>query len=149
MIGRDTLAFRTLLEIAHLRPDIDEQRCRLVLEFLSTAGTVQAALHRDLAVLHLTELKLSVLAVLFLLHPSPSTPADLAAHTGVTRSARDRRTVYIHLTKAGQQAAEGGLVRYLGSVTRSARYVQPRTFPRLRGLCARLNEGTGRAVLAP
>lgn len=40
MMTRDTLAFRTLLDVAYLRNNGDETRCRLVLEFLSTAGVV-------------------------------------------------------------------------------------------------------------
>jgi DNA-binding MarR family transcriptional regulator len=159
---RDTLAFRTLLAVARQRNGLDESRCRLVLEFLSTAATVHAALHRDLGELELTELKLGVLVVLFVLDPSPATPADLATHTGGTRSAmtdvldqlearalvhrqrdtQDRRLIYVHLTDKGREAANAALTRYLGSIGRVAGHVEPQGQPQLLALCARLNEGS-------
>lgn len=167
MMTRDTLAFRTLLNVARMRTNVDEARCRLVLEFLSTAGAVQIALHRDLSEIELTELKLGVLVVLFMLDPAPSRPADLAAHTGVTRSAitdaldqlqaqalirrqrdtEDRRLIHIRLTTAGRKAADVALNRYLENVGRIARYVKPHTEPPLLALCAQLNEGSTRLSL--
>lgn len=161
MMARDTLAFRTLLEVAGRRSHFDVARCRLVLEFLGTAAAVQTALEHDLDALDLTERKLAVLVVLFMLDPAPSTPADLAVHTGATRSAmtdvvdqlearalvrrqrdnQDRRLIYIHLTEAGRRAADTALTRYLEGVGRIARLVQIQSQPQLLDLCAELNAG--------
>ncbi|WP_158277412.1 MarR family transcriptional regulator [Opitutus sp. ER46] len=158
---RDTLAFRTLLAIAHQRHGLDERRCRSVLEFLSTAAAVRAALRRELADFELTDLSMAVLVVLFALDPDPSTPADLAEHTGATRSAmtevidrletrtlvlrqrdtRDRRMIYIHLTETGRTLADKALVRFLEASARVAQHLEASAGDALLGACDRLNRG--------
>jgi DNA-binding MarR family transcriptional regulator len=150
-----------MLAAAHQRDGIDERGCRYVLEFLSTAAAIRTALHRELADLDLTELGLGVLVVLYALDPTPSTPADLAAHTGAARSAMtevidrlqarefirrqrdttDRRLIYIHLTKAGCAAAETALRRFLETAGRLARHVESQAGETLLAACAQLREG--------
>lgn len=102
-----------------------------------------------------------------MLYLSPSTPADLAAQTGATRSAitdaldqlqaqllvcrqrgtKDRRLPHILLTDAGRKAADVALNRYLENGGRIARYVRPHTEPTMLALCAQLNEGSTRLSL--
>ena len=141
MIAPDTLAFRTLIDVARQRPGFNEQRCRAVSDLMVTAMQIQAELDWELAEAHLTELKLGILIVLYAQAPSPSTPSDLATHARVTRAAvtdalsqlegralirrqrdtHDRRVRYIRLTPAGHLAAEAGLVRYLAALCRVTR----------------------------
>lgn len=161
MISRETLAFRTLLDVARQREGLDESRCRLVLEFLSTAAAIRTNLNRALATLGLGELKLGVLVVLFGLDPTPATPADLAVHTGATRSAMtdvldglesrayvrrerdhtDRRLIYVHLTDLGRAAAETALVQFLRQVGHVARHVPADAGPPLLTVSAQLVQG--------
>lgn len=161
MILRHTLAFRTLLEIAHQRPTLDENRCRYVLEFLSAAASVRTTLHRELSDLELTEVGLGVLVVLFTLQPGLSTHADLAMHTGVTRSAmtevvdrlesrgyvrrqrdaHDRRLIYVQLTRAGHDAADTALTRFIEAAARISRYVDPQVGTTLVTACSQLSQG--------
>lgn len=166
---RDTLAFRTVLAAARQRNGLDEARCHLVLEFLSTAAAANAALHRQLADLGLSELKFAVLVVLFALDPAPATPADLAIHTSVTRSAitdaldgleardllvrqrdtHDRRLIYVQLTDAGRASADAALTRFLQAAGQLARYVPPANQNALLHACAQLHEGAARLSAAP
>lgn len=160
-MSHDTLAYRTLIAIARHRDGLDEHRCHCVLELLGAASAVRAALQRQLSRLELTELKLGALGVLFALAPTPATPADLAAHTGVTRSAmtdvleqletrglirrerdaRDRRLVHVHLTAAGRSTADGALTDYLKNVGRIATDIDPQAAQHLLALCSRLCKG--------
>jgi DNA-binding MarR family transcriptional regulator len=141
----DCLAYRTLLAIARQRQGLDAPRCQVVFEQLDTSAVLQAALHRVLAEYQLSERKFSVLVVLFTLDPDPSTPADLAEHTGVSRSAitealdqlaaqncivrerddRDRRTIYIRLTPSGHELLDRALMQYLRTAGDIARLLDP------------------------
>jgi DNA-binding MarR family transcriptional regulator len=137
----DCLVTRTLLAVARQRLGLDAPRCAAVFGLLDTSAVLLAALRRPLAESGLSELKFGVLVVLFTLDPDPSTPADLAGHTGVSRSAitdaldqlaaqkfivrerddRDRRTIYIRLTAAGHRTLARALPRYLRTAGAIAR----------------------------
>lgn len=137
-LQRETLAFQTLLLAARQRHGLDESRCRLVMEFVAAAAEVRTTLQRELSALELNELRLGILVVLFGLCPSAVTPADLATHTGTTRSAvteaidglegrgwvkrerdtGDRRLIYVHLTEAGRATTDAALNRFLETVGR-------------------------------
>jgi DNA-binding MarR family transcriptional regulator len=167
VIPRDTLAARVFLAAARQRNGLDEPRCRLVFEFLSTAASINAALRSDLATIKLTELKLGVLVVLFAVDPATATPADLAAHTGATRSAmtdvldqlqdqafvtrerdsQDRRLVHVHLTESGRAAADAALSRYLNNVGRAAQFLEPNLQEQLLLSCNQLNKGSASLAL--
>lgn len=158
---RDTLVFHTILAAARQRNGLNEARCRLVLEFLSAATAANASLHRKFAGLELSELKFAVLVVLFVVDPAPATPADLATHTGVTRSAmtgaldglessgfvlrqrdtHDRRVIYVELTDAGRTAANAALTTFLQTASELARFVRPAEQQALLHACAQLHEG--------
>jgi DNA-binding MarR family transcriptional regulator len=156
-----SLAARTLLAIARQREGLDAPRCAVVFEQLDTSAVLQAALRRTLAEFHLSDLKFAVLVVLFTLDPDPSTPADLAEHTGVSRSAMtealdqlvaqkclvrerdqgDRRTIYVRLTAAGHRLVARALPPYLRTAGDAARLLEtPMQSALLRGY-ALIKEG--------
>ena len=157
----DCLAYRTLLAIARQRQGLDAPRCQVVFEQLDTSAVLQAALHGVLAEYQLSERKFAVLVVLFTLDPDPSTPADLAEHTGVSRSAitealdqlveqkcivrerddRDRRTIYIRLTPSGHELLDRALMHYLRTAGDIARLLDPSAQSNLLGGSALIKEG--------
>ena len=163
MMAVETLALRTLLTVARQRDGLDESRCRVVLEFLDAAGSVDEVLQRKLTELGLTEHKFSILVALFALDPAAATPADLSLHTDVTRSAmtalldalearglvarrrdtHDRRVVYVGLTEAGRDAANAALMHYLRTADKLAQGVPPADQAALRQSCALLHESAG------
>ena len=157
----DSLACRTLVSVARQRRGLDAGRCQLVFEHLDTAHFVQAALQRTLAEFHLSELQFAVLVVLFALDPEPIMPADLADYTAVSRAAitdalvrlealqfvsrtrdtTDRRVFQLQLTALGRTTVDDALVRYLTTVGRVARHVDPATQPELLAAYHRLQRG--------
>ncbi|ACB74219.1 MarR family winged helix-turn-helix transcriptional regulator [Opitutus terrae] len=163
-MDRETLAFQTLLAVARQRDGLDESRCRLVLELLSTARQVRATLQAEMAKLAITEVKLGILVALFILDPAPATPADLAAHTSGTRSAvtealdqlaaaglvqrerdtGDRRVIHVHLTPKGRGAADEAIGRFLARIGEIARDVDLASEEPVLAACAQLNAGAMR-----
>lgn len=161
---RDTLAYRTLMAVASQRDGLDAARCRLVLELLCTANAIHGVLQHKLAEMSLSELKFAVLVVLFVLDPAPATPADLALHTGATRSAitdaldgleshalaarqrdtDDRRLIHVQLTAAGRTTADTMLTQYLQTAGQLACHVSPASQEALLHGYAQLQEGTVR-----
>jgi len=159
----DSLVVRTLLATARQRPGLDEARCRLVLEWLRAGAAVRAALRESLAPCGLTELKFAVLVVLFTLDPEPSTPADLASHAGVSRTSitdaldglqahrlvarehdtADRRIINVRLTRAGREAVNSALQRFLQTAGHVARFVGKAERAAAAIVCARLKIGAG------
>jgi DNA-binding MarR family transcriptional regulator len=162
-LPQDSLVVRTLLATARQRPGLDEARCRFVLEVLCAGAAVRAALQESLAPCGLTELKFAVLVVLFTLDPEPTTPADLASHTDVSRAAItdaldglqahrlvarerdpiDRRTIDVRLTGAGREAVDSALQRFLQTAGHVARFVEKAERAAAAVVCAHLKIGTG------
>jgi DNA-binding MarR family transcriptional regulator len=156
---------RTLLATARQRPGLDEARCRFVFEWLRTGAAVRAALRESLAHCGFSELKFAVMVVLFTLDPEPTTPADLASHAGVSRAAitdaldglqarrlvarardiSDRRAVNVRLTRAGREAVDFALQRFLQTAGHVARLVAGSEQAVASVLCARLRIGAGGA----
>ncbi len=168
MIAAGTLVQRTLLTVARQRDGLDEARCRLVLDFLAAAQGLECVLQQRLAATGLSEHQFAVLVALFALDPAASTPADLAHHTGTTRSAmtalldnlegrgllsrqrdtRDRRLVYVQLTAAGQTAADFALMDYLRAANELAGMVAPTDQAALLQSCARFQAAATRSPFA-
>jgi DNA-binding MarR family transcriptional regulator len=168
MIRRDTLAFQALTSLARLRVGIDEKRCRLVFELLCAGDGIHAAIQRQLAVKGLNELRLNVLSVLFASDPDPITPADLAYHANVTRSAmtdaidslekrglvirnrdrRDRRMIDICLTEEGRRMIDSTLEDYLHLLGKLASDVELTEQPALMALLRKLQAGTAALLSA-
>ncbi len=158
MIAAGTLVQRTLLNVARQRVELVEDQCRLVLEFLAAAQATETVLQRQLAASGFTEHQFAVLVALYALDPAAATPADLAHHAGTTRSAmtalldhlearrllmrqrdtRDRRLVYVHLTAAGQTAANAALMDYLRAANELAARIPPADQAALLQGCAQL-----------
>jgi DNA-binding MarR family transcriptional regulator len=156
----DCLACRTLVAVARQRKGFDAARCQLVFEHLDTALSIQMTLHRRLAEHQLTELQFAVLVALFALDPEPAMPADLACYTAVSRAAitdalvrlealhlvnrtrdeNDRRIYHLRLTEHGRNVADTAVVRYLDTVGRLARDIDPEAPTRLLHAYARLRE---------
>lgn len=159
--GMSGLMARTLLSVARQRRELDEPRCRIVIEFMNAAMRLRSALHATLAAEGLSELRFFALVVLFALDPEPTNAADLAAYTGATRSSitdvvdqlqaaglalrerdtADRRIIYVRLTEAGRAAADHSAVAFLRAAAGLARRVDGQSAADAQRLCAQLLEG--------
>jgi DNA-binding MarR family transcriptional regulator len=168
MMRRDTLAFQALTSLARLRGGIDDKRCHLVFELLCAGDAIHAAIQRQLAAKGLNELRLNVLSVLFVNDPAPITPADLAYHANVTRSAmtdaidslekhglvvrnrdkRDRRMIDICLTEEGSRTVDSTLEGYLHLLGKLASDVEIAEQPALIALLRKLQAGTAALLSA-
>ncbi len=158
----DTLAAHSLLSIARQREGFDADCCRLVLEHMDTTSALQAALHKTLGNYQLSDLQFAVLMVLFTLDPEPLGAAELAIHTGVSRSAMtealdhlearelvsrtrdngDRRIISVRLLDAGRTLIEPATLHLLRTLTGITRFVTPEARDHLRGGYALLQEGS-------
>lgn len=164
MIAHDTVPFRAILALASQRRGIDAERCRAVLELLSTATSVRSAFRRELEILKLTELDFAVLVTLYAIAPDRSTLANVAAQTGSTRPSMteaadrlearglvrreratdDRRAIFIELTERGQETAETGLGRVIEKAHRIGRVITANTDATLIDACRRLDDAARR-----
>lgn len=121
----DRFPGRVLLSVAKLQLGDDAGHCATALALIASGHRLSGQLHHLLGGHGLSELKFSLLIVLFALDPSPSTPSDLAYHVGAKRSAvteaidalehqhwverrrddQDRRLQFITLTLLGRARA--------------------------------------------
>lgn len=159
MMQRDGLPFRTLLQVAAQRGPRAAGQCRLVIDLLSTASAVHAALRRGSAEPRLADLDFEILISLWALDPEPATPAMLATHAAVTRSAitdaldrlearelvrrrraeADRRSLTVHLTETGAQVAQQCVVRFVEQATQLATHLPEGADASLAAICTRLS----------
>ncbi|MCX6956793.1 MAG: MarR family transcriptional regulator [Verrucomicrobia bacterium] len=139
----DALAFRPvqmLLRIARQSRLGDPEGCAAILTLLATGRVVRAHLQHVLGQLGLNEIKFSTLITLYALDPDPSTPAELALQSRVSRAAMsdtlealrgggwvdrerstsDRRTLHIRLTARGRDLIETAVRPFLAAVGRCA-----------------------------
>lgn len=162
----DSLAARTLLDVARQRKGNASELCRVVFEHIDTTATLHAAIQGALSPFQISELQFAVLVVLHSLDPEPVSAADLATYTAVSRSAmtealdhlersqlvsrtrdeRDRRVLRIALTPEGRTTAEPATQAFLHSVTEATRYVDPATRASLLGGYALLQAGASSAA---
>ncbi|HEY9250626.1 MAG TPA: MarR family transcriptional regulator [Rariglobus sp.] len=114
----------------------DPEACASVLAMLSTSRLLHQHFQHVLAQLDLSEVKLTTLVSLYALDPEPSTPADLAIHSQVSRATmtetletmrlrnwivrdrakNDRRVLHIHLTDEGRTLVEHAVIPFLSTV---------------------------------
>ncbi len=147
MIAPDTVPFRAILAIASQRRGIDAERCRAVLELLSTAVSVRTAVRNELETLGLAELDFAALVTLYAISPERSTLANVAAQTSSTRpsmteaadrleargllrrerATTDRRVIFVELTEAGHAMAEKALRLVIDKAHRIGRAVGANT----------------------
>ncbi|HEY9247948.1 MAG TPA: MarR family transcriptional regulator [Rariglobus sp.] len=127
---------RMLVRIARQSRIGDPEACATVLTLLSTSRLLHNHFQRVLAQLDLSEVKLTTLVSLYALDPEPSTPADLAVHSQVSRATMtetlealrvrnwivrergraDRRVILIHLTDEGRALVERAVRPFLATV---------------------------------
>lgn len=158
----DTLAAHSLLSIARQREGFNAECCRLVLEHMDTTNALQTAIHKALSAYQLSELQFAVLMVLFTLDPEPLGAAEIAMHTGASRSAmtealdhlegralvsrtretHDRRIFSVRLLAAGRELIEPATLDLLRTLTGITRFVTPEARDSLRGGYALLQEGS-------
>lgn len=114
----------------------DPEGCAAILALLTATRLVRGHLNRVLAQAGLNEAKLSALVTLYALDPEPSTPADLALQSQVSRTTMtdtldalhsggwinrergeaDRRTLHIQLTTTGRTLVENAVRPFLTAV---------------------------------
>jgi DNA-binding MarR family transcriptional regulator len=158
----ETLPVRTLLNIARARNEGHEARCALVFSLITTGRLMRYELQRVLAMQGLSELKFCTLMVLHALDPEPSTPADIAHHTDVSRSAitdvldqletrrwlirrrdrDDRRIIYVHLTAAGREQVSQLIPPFLKFISDLALDVDPAARAAVTSACEKLQQRT-------
>jgi len=156
----DTVPFRAILAIASQRSAVDLERCRVVLELLSTASTVRTVFRTELTTLSLSELDFGALVTLYAMYPTRSTLANVTAQTGSARPSiteavdrlearsllrrerdtEDRRVIFVHLTEEGRKTAEDGINRIIKRATRITRSIPPESSSGLVSLCRELEE---------
>jgi DNA-binding MarR family transcriptional regulator len=164
MIAHDTIPFRAILAIAGQHRGVDVERCRVVLELLSTATSVRSAFRHELEALKLSELDFAALVTLYAIAPERSTLANVAAQTSSTRPSMteaadrlearallrrqrdttDRRVVFVELTEAGRKVAEQGLGMMVEKANRIGRAVGPNVDATIVEACRRLDEAARR-----
>lgn len=133
-----TLVRETLRRIARRRGGCDERSCDALLVLVDTARLVRETLSVLLARHGLSETKFFALLFLSRLWPEATTAAELAYHTGVSRSATtgmidqleeaalvqrerskvDRRTVRVRLSREGRALVEDAAAGLLGEADR-------------------------------
>lgn len=165
----DCLAGRTLVSVARQRKGLDAGRCQLVFEHLDTAQVLQHTLQRALAEYRLSELQFAVLVALFAIDPAPTTPAELADYTAVSRAAitdalvrleeratisrardqADRRICRVELTDAGRTTVDRALVEYLKAAGDSARLIDVPAQRELLSAYRRLQQGAEQPPAQP
>lgn len=118
----------------------DPEGCVAILTLMSTGRVLRSHLQHVLGELGLSEIKFFTLVTLYALDPDPSTPAELALQSHVSRaamsdtlealrasgwvgrerSATDRRTLHIQLTARGRLLVEGAVRPFLAAIARCA-----------------------------
>lgn len=127
---------KMLVRIARQSHLGDPDACATVLAMLFTSRLLHQHFQRALARLDLSEVKLTTLVSLYAIDPEPSTPADLALHSQVSRATmtdtlegmrrrnwivrdraqNDRRVLHIHLTDEGRTLVERAVSPFLSTV---------------------------------
>ncbi|MGC4072971.1 MAG: MarR family transcriptional regulator [Nibricoccus sp.] len=151
---------KTLLRIARQSDEADEARCALLLSLVTTGRAMRNELQRFLTTQGLSDLKFCALIVLHALDPEPSTPADIAHHTDVTRSAitdvldqlekrrwisrrrdrADRRIIYVHLTATGREELGRLIPLFLKFISDLALDVDPAERGAVTSACVKLQQ---------
>ncbi len=146
-VSQLNLAERFLVDVARQSGIGDATATAVVVSVLGTARGLMQSLARRLADDDFSSGRLLTLVTLKALDPLPSTPAELAAHAGLTRSAMtgildglkrrgwiararhsgDRRTVQVRLTAAGLRETDRLITDFLLTATALAASVPTAT----------------------
>jgi DNA-binding MarR family transcriptional regulator len=139
-VGVNTQPRRLLLGVAQQAGIGDPDSCSTMLAILSASRAIRRALARDLGTEELSEARFAALVTLYALEPMSSTPADLAFHAEVSRSAmtdvidalekhgwairephgHDRRLTPVRLTADGGRVAVRAVHRFLHAASKIA-----------------------------
>jgi len=150
---------KMLVRIARQNRLGDPDACATVLAMLFTSRLLHQHFQRALARLDLSEVKLTTLVSLYAIDPEPSTPADLALQSQVSRAAmtdtletmrlrnwivrdpaqNDRRVLHIHLTDEGRALVERAVIPFLSTVNLCAQVLTRDEHATAISICAHLN----------
>ena len=127
------LPLQGLLCIARQSGIAEPARCGVTINLLVTSRAVRNGLQRIMRPLGLSEARFNALVTLYVLDPVPVSPANLAHHAAITRTAMtdtldqlamhgwisrerqktDRRVIHIRLTDQGRETAGAAIRRFL------------------------------------
>jgi DNA-binding MarR family transcriptional regulator len=151
--------FKQLLRIARQSGIAEPLACASSLTLLKTSRAVHHCLLRILKPLGLSEGRFVALVTLYTLDPAPSSSADLAYHTEITRPAmtglldtmeergwirrkhrltKDRRFSCVTLTDKGRAVAVFAIDRFLKSAAEISEGLKPAQHLLIGNLCAKL-----------
>lgn len=150
---------KMLVRIARQSHLGDPDACATVLGLLFTSRLLHQHFQRALAQLDLSVVRLTTLVSLYALDPEPSTPADLAFHSQVSRATmtatlesmrlrnwivrdraqNDRRVLHIHLTDEGRTLVEQAVRPFLSTVNLCAQVLTPHERTTAIRICTHLN----------
>ena len=164
-----TLIRETILQIAQERELFDPGAGATLFTVIETCSALRRHLVGVVAAEGLSEAKFCALTVLHRLHPEPTTAAELAYHTGVSRSAmtdildqlvaqgwverersqNDRRTVRIGLTPEGWAVGERAVKALIGASADLLRGISAATLAQLDAFCGVINGRLDQPVVRP
>lgn len=147
-----------LVRIANQSRLGDPEGCVAILSLVATGRVVRSHLQNVLGELGLSEIKFFTLVALYALDPDPSTPAELALQSQVSRaamsdtlealhesgwvdrerSATDRRITHIQLTARGRLLVESAVRPFLAAVARCVATLSPPERRALTRTCSHL-----------
>jgi DNA-binding MarR family transcriptional regulator len=127
------LPHQGLLSIARQSGMAEPARCGVTINLLITSRAVRNGMQRIMRPLGLSEARFNALVTLYVLDPVPVSPANLAHHAAITRTAMtdtldqlemngwisrvrqktDRRVIHIHLTDQGRVITGAAIRRFL------------------------------------
>jgi len=160
-----TLIRETLLDVAKQHASLDPKACETLFALVEAGRAIRRHLLAAVAEQGLSEAKFCTLTLLRRVHPEPSTPADLAYHSGVTRaamtdvlnqmvdqgwisrerSASDRRTHCIKLTPTGRDVIDRAITTLMNATAALLDDLQASQHQAAGDLCAALSQRMSRA----
>jgi DNA-binding MarR family transcriptional regulator len=159
-----TLIRETLLDVARQHGTLNPDACATLFAVVEAGRAIRRHLLAAVGEHGLSEAKFCTLTLLSRVHPEPSTPADLAYHSGVTRaamtdvlnqmvaegwitrerSATDRRTHCIKLTETGRQIIDRAIGNLMDAAANLLDDIKEHHSPGVTDLCTALSERMSR-----
>lgn len=155
--NQETFPIQHLLRIARQSGVAEPMACASSLTLLITSRAVNHCLHRVLKPLGLSEGRFVALVTLYALDPMPTSSADLAYHTEITRPAMtglldtmeergwihrkhrvnaDRRFSCVSLTDSGREVTTFAIQRFLKSAAEISEDLKPTQHKLFDKICA-------------
>lgn len=158
--GLCSLPLQRLICIARQSGIAEASNCAMTLQLLVASRAVRQSVLRIVKPLGLSEARFLTLVTLYVLDPVPSSPADLAYHAEITRSAMtdtldqmekqgwvrrkrtesDRRAIHIYLTEPGRKVASVAIRRFLRVTAEISKSLKPTQHKAFTALCRRFQE---------